>query len=129
MATHEQVRKAERKAFQPIAADVDEVAERVAKHKGIPSLVAPDQERNVIGADRVSAVSAEVPRSKSETQVRFTCPDYLVDELCRAALDSARWGGERVTVNYIVLEALKHRGYHLNDEDLVKDGRRAKKKR
>lgn len=125
MATVEQVRKAERKAFHPIAADVDEVAERMAKQKGIPSLVAADRESD----ESLHGQASDVRPAKSETQVRFTCPGYLADELCRAALETSRWGGDRVTVNYIVLEALKHRGYHINDEDLVKDGRRAKKRR
>lgn len=124
---HEQMRKTERKAFHPIAADVDEVAERMAKQKGIPSLVAAERESDV--SHGTQAYAPAVVSAKSETQVRFTCPGYLADELCRAALDTSRWGGDRVTVNYIVLEALQHRGYHINDEDLVKDGRRAKKKR
>lgn len=128
MATREQA-KTERKAFHPIAADVDEVAERVAKHKGIPSLVAPERIRETAVSEPITTSSPGAPPAKSETQVRVSCPDYLMDELCRAALDTQRWGGERVTVNYLVLEALRYRGYHVEEDDLVKDGRRLKKKR
>src|SRR3954466_8416560 len=55
------------------------------------------------------------------TSVRFDCPDYLDKEL---SIKAAEQG---VTKTYLILQALGHAGYRLDEVDLVKDRRRLRK--
>ena len=55
------------------------------------------------------------------TSVRFDCPDYLDKEL------SVKAAEQGVTKTYLILQALGHAGYRLDEADLVKDRRRLRR--
>ncbi len=55
------------------------------------------------------------------TSVRFDCPDYLDREL---AVKAAEQG---VTKTFLILRALGQGGYRLDEADLVKDRRKARR--
>jgi len=55
------------------------------------------------------------------TSVRFDCPNYLDREL------SVKAAEQEVTKTFLILQALGQGGYRLDEADLVKDRRKAKK--
>jgi len=55
------------------------------------------------------------------TSVRFDCPNYLDREL------SVKAAEQGVTKTFLILQALGQGGYRLDEADLVKDRRKAKK--
>jgi hypothetical protein len=61
------------------------------------------------------------PPTAPLVSVRFDAPDYLDKEL---AVKAAEQG---VTKTYLILQALQHHGYRLDEADLVKDRRRARR--
>jgi hypothetical protein len=61
--------------------------------------------------------------SPGYTQIRIRCPNYLSDQLVLEQ-QRARQEGQRVTLNYLILCALKKAGYRIDENDLVEDGRR-----
>ncbi len=110
-----------RRQFHPLSADLDDATETLAKLKGIPSLVAP-----VTGNTEVDSDAAPVQRTARDEDggayMKNWCPDYLHDELSITSIK------RKVTINYLILEALRHSGYTIADKDMVQDGRRRPRK-
>ncbi len=74
------------------------------------------------------AEAQQVPETSQEansgfTQIRIRCPNYLSDQLVLEQ-QRIRREGQRVTLNYLILCALKKAGYRIEEKDLVEDGRR-----
>lgn len=101
--------------IKPIDFDLAKRAvEEFVVERNVPSQVYPKSvEREGEGAAPV------IPRAPSR---KFTVdlPDYVIDAIAARALQAR----PRQTGRYVILEALKAIGIHVEDADLVKDGRR-----
>lgn len=78
-------------------------------------------ERNsrILGGEWGAQTSLDVPRQKTPTaSLRIEVPEYLDREL---ALNAAE---QRVTKQYLVVDALRRAGYHVDEADLVTDRRK-----
>jgi hypothetical protein len=140
-----------RKPFLSITPDVDDDAiARLARTKGVPELtssrdagprrqiVVPETSANDrvseakgregegalinhIAAERVTTPEAEAagptPRGRI-SYVKAGIPDYALIELKTRALT------EKVSLNHLLLAALKQAGIHIRDADMIEDGRR-----
>lgn len=71
-------------------------------------------------AAKSSSTSAQRPSGASYVKVK--CPDYLLDQLYAQARK------ERVTLNHMILTALREKGFRVEDVDMVEDGRRLRGK-
>jgi len=126
-----------RKEFLSIEADLDDAADELARRKGIPTLQLPEslsglaQPIDAGGAAPSARQEAIMPRQQGRvaaspekvppteySHVKCRCPDYLVDQLY---LEARR---KRVTVNHLILSALKAQGFFIRDDDMIPDGRR-----
>jgi hypothetical protein len=126
-----------RRAFMSIEADLDDAADEVARRKGIPTLQLPESltglARSTPVPDRALSAPPEyvTPRAAGRgvlppenapqadySYVKCRCPGYLLDELY---MEARR---KRVTVNHLILSALKAQGYFIHDKDMIPDGRR-----
>ena len=133
---------ADKKHFRPLDEELDDVAERVAAAKNIPTLTPPTRGRADVPstptsrpAAPVRSASAALPkpgprearpepeRGRGVTQIRIRCPDHLSDQLVFEQ-QRLRRTGQRVTLNYLILSALRKAGYRVEEADLVEDGRR-----
>ena len=123
-----------KKPFLSIAADIDDSAiERMALAKGVPQLsqtvanrsqamaAMSEPSRAGQGAQIVPAAEPEVetptPRARI-SYVKAGIPDYALLELKTRAMH------EKVSLNHIILSALKTAGFDIHDRDLIEDGRR-----
>ncbi len=140
-----------RKPFFAITPDIDDVAlEEIARAKGVPSLTRAEQPasepvpahtteppksdpvgqgREVLPesvlrepADAVelpphAAVHGPTPRERI-SYVKAGIPDYALLEL------KTRAAQQKVSLNHIILSALKAAGITIREADLVEDGRR-----
>jgi hypothetical protein len=135
--------KSERKPFFSIGDEVDRAAEDLARKKGIPTLTpptgidaasahivpGPSNDKPVRSGPLPSASSAPAEplaaaaaRPARASYVKVKCPDYLLDQLY------ARTRKERVTLNHVILRALREKGFRVDDADMVEDGRRLRGK-
>lgn len=131
--------KSERKPFFSIGEEVDRAAEDLARKKGIPTLTPPTGSEAapahiVPGASNdkpvrtapmppgasapAEAVAVSVAPPARASYVKVKCPDYLLDQLY------AQTRKERVTLNHVILSALREKGFRVDDADMVEDGRR-----
>lgn len=93
-------------AFRTIAAPLDATDEQLAtinRNMGVPTLVSK-QEPALKPTDDTKALNMLVPR-------------YLHREIKRRAFE-----GE-TSEKYVVMKALQDAGFHIDDADLVRDGR------
>jgi hypothetical protein len=134
-----------KKPFKPLAEDLDDLAERVAASKNIPTLTpparAPEEGRGGAQARaqplRTPIVQTQartispptapgrpkpVP-SSAITEIRLRCPHHICDQLAYEQ-QRLRQEGHRVTLSYIILSALQKAGYHVEEGYLIEDGRR-----
>jgi hypothetical protein len=136
--------KPERKPFFSIAEEIDTVAEQVARRKGIPTLTPPsaidtpaahivpgpsndkpaapatvthESRAAVLPAAREAPVPSAL-RPARASYVKVKCPDYLLDQLYEQTRK------ERITLNHLILTALRAQGFRVDDADMVEDGRR-----
>jgi hypothetical protein len=82
-----------------------------------------------LGTEWGASTSMQSPQSPtaaaeraSVASLRIEVPTYLDDELTQRA------AAQRVTKQYLVLTALRHFGYHIDDVDIVTDKRKARRK-
>jgi hypothetical protein len=134
-----------KKPFKPLGEDLDDLAERVAASKNIPTLMpptpAPEEGRGLAGpraqplrAPLVQTQARTIFRpaapgrpkpvpSSAITEIRLRCPHHISDQLAYEQ-QRLRQEGHRVTLSYLILSALQKAGYHVEEADLVEDGRR-----
>lgn len=129
MAGVGQKRNDSRPSFHSIGDDIDALVDDVARRRGIPSLKVPDNPAAPVAPVSLpalqpiaapSAMAAE--DSSTGRHVKVWCPDYLLDELFLKARE------RRVTLNFLVVEALSKSGYRVEPADLIPDGRRLRGK-
>ena len=101
-------------AFQPVEIDeIDAKLNETARSRGIPTLSFPDP--TPTDEEQKPKVSAAKPRRKTlSTEI----PDQLWVAL------KVRAAHEMVSVRHIVLSALKQRGFDIDEDELIEDGRR-----
>jgi plasmid stability protein len=121
--------KAHRAPFLPVTSDIgDDQLERLAKEKGVGSLVKPTANTNGAGegapmppdptvVDDEAPTSAATPRSRMKT-VNLELPDYVWTDL------KIRAAHKQTSVRHIVMTALQGEGVTIHDADMVEDGRR-----
>lgn len=140
--------KSERKAFLSIGDEIDNAAEQVARRKGIPTLTPPsapetpkahivpgpsndksapsamviDDARRAGVTPARDAQMPSAPRPARASYVKVKCPDYLLDQLY------GHIRKERVTLNHLILSALREKGFHVEEADMIEDGRRLRGK-
>jgi len=85
----------------------------LAVEQGLPSLTPPPK------SDDAAAPAALVAQEPPEP-LKMTIPAYLSRDL------AVRAAQRRVTKKYLVMEALRQAGYHIEDADMDEDGRRAR---
>ena len=121
-----------KRALPPIDAELDEQRKRIDLKAIQPKADADDAtiEENSrrlgnewgasTGLQRVPppAAAARAPVAS----LRIEVPTYLDNELTQKA------AAHRVTKQYLVLTALRHAGYHIDDADLVADKRKARRR-
>lgn len=100
--------------FQPVEIDeIDAKLNETARSKGIPTLSFPDPAPT--DEQQKPEVSIARPRRKTlSTEI----PDQLWIAL------KVRAAQEMVSVRHIVLSALKQRGFDIDEDELIEDGRR-----
>ena len=114
----------ERKSFMPLTPDFDDRLERLADAKGVPKLVTPHDPGTGEGtgtkpATVASEASAEKPVTRAPSvRLNLEIPDYLLVEL------KIKAATEKSTARHLVLSALQHAGYRIDDADMAQDGRR-----
>lgn len=109
--------------FHALTADLDIATDKLAKLKGIPSLVTPEAAAQTSALlDRPTHDRADDVQDEGGGYLKIWCPGYVYSQLY------ARCGSRstRSTLQFVVMEALKKAGYHVLSEDLVPDRRRAK---
>lgn len=120
-----------KRALPPIDAELDEQRKRIDLKAIQPKADADDAtiEENSrklgnewgasTGLQRVPAPGAARAPVAS---LRIEVPTYLDNELTQKA------AAQRVTKQYLVLTALRHAGYRIDDADLVADKRKARRR-
>lgn len=95
--------------FRPIAPlDADDAAlERVNETLGVPTMVRPPS-KSILPPSRPVAAP-----SRRQKKVTFRGPEPVIDALKLDALT------QRTTIRNLILQALKHTGYAVTDEDLL----------
>jgi hypothetical protein len=123
------IMKAQRAPFLPVTSDIDDAQlERLAKDKGVGSLVKPMPNNSRAGegapmppdpstVEDEAPTSAATPRSRMKT-VNLELPDYVWTDL------KMRAAHKQTSVRHIVMTALKREGITIADIDMVEDGRR-----
>ncbi len=105
-----------------------------AKKRDIPALVFPRHAESTEGQGRVAAtvMSIAQPKAGRKAKVKHApttapvqrlaveLPAYLVKDVGDKAHDTG------VTIRFIVANALRKAGFHVAEEDLKEDGRRAR---
>jgi hypothetical protein len=134
-----------KKTFKPLGEDLDELADRVAAAKNIPTLTPParaaeegrgltDPPRRAPEPPRIrtavpkrssdpATAQPKSPPASSFTDIRLRFPNHIRDQLEAEQL-RLRQEGQRVTINYLFLSALRRAGYRVEQSDLIEDGRR-----
>ena len=74
-------------------------------------------ERWGVAAPAPTATPAPEPTARV-VSIRGYIPDYLDNEL------TMRAAKQRVTKTFLIMDALKHAGYHIDEADLIQDRRR-----
>ena len=128
------IAKTVRPAFQPVELDpIDAKLEAKAAEKGIPTLVATAAPKSMLASDPKSpepdtsktpvphrvngAVKQATPRKRMKG-LKVELPDY-------AWIAIKKQTAERmVSVRYFIMDALRAKGIHIDDADMVEDGRR-----
>jgi hypothetical protein len=123
--------KAQRAPFLPVTSDIDDAQlERLAKDKGVGSLVKPTANKNWAGegatmppdpstVEDEAPTSAATPRSRMKT-VNLELSDYVWTDL------KIRAAHKQTSVRHIVMTALQGDGVTIHDADMVEDGRRVR---
>lgn len=73
-------------------------------------------------AEEWGAVTTVSPAKGASASLRLEIPAYLDQELAERALRGI--GGQRVTKQFLVIQALKDVGFHVDPDDLVPDKRK-----
>jgi hypothetical protein len=73
-------------------------------------------------AEDWGAVTTVTPNKGPLASLRLEIPAYLDQELAERALRGVN--GQRVTKQYLVIQALKDAGFHVEPDDLVPDKRK-----
>jgi hypothetical protein len=84
-----------------------------------------DENSRLLGNEWGASTSlqrAQLPFRAPVASLRIEVPVYLDDALTREAAE------KRVTKQYLVLAALRHAGYRIDDADFVADKRKARRK-
>jgi hypothetical protein len=128
------IAKTVRPAFQPVELDpIDAKLEAKAAEKGIPTLVATAAPKSMLASDpkspepdtpktpvphRVNGAVKEATPRKRMKGLKVELPDY-------AWIAIKKQTAERmVSVRYFIMDALRAKGIHIDDADMVEDGRR-----
>jgi hypothetical protein len=124
--------KSTRPAFQAVELDpIDARLEAKAIEKGIPTLVTHKTEAHpvaetVVAAEPVAAPSSKTlrampkdatPRSRMRG-LKIELPDYVWVALKKKAAE------EMVSLRHVIMTALRDKGIHINEADMIEDGRR-----
>lgn len=132
--------KSERIPFQPIG-DIDDKLEQLARDKGVSTMVKPEKgeqgpkptkeispvapiETETTGSVAMPAVIAQpdseaTPRSRMKS-VNMELPDYLWTDL------KIRAARRQASVRHVIMNALLTAGFHIEESDMIEDGRRAR---
>ena len=125
--------KKTRPAFQPITIDpIDERLEARAAQRGVPTLVSPElgerstaarakpEPQPLAEAPIVTSPPAQpTPRLHGRRKaINLQVPDYVWRELKRISAD------RMTTVRHVIMTALRAQGVHINEVDMIEDGRR-----
>lgn len=73
-------------------------------------------------AEEWGAVTTVTPTKGAMASLRLEIPAYLDQELAEQALRGV--GGQRVTKQFLVIQALRDAGFHVAPSDLVPDKRK-----
>lgn len=73
-------------------------------------------------AEDWGAVTTVAPARGGVASLRLEIPAYLDQELAEKALRGV--SGQRVTKQFLVIQALKNAGFHVHPDDLVPDKRK-----
>ena len=124
-----------RPMFQSVELDpIDAKLEAKAAEKGIPTLVATAAPRSMLASDpkspeqgapkapvlqRTHADASEkaTPRKRMKG-LKVELPDYALIVLKKQTAE------RMVSVRYFIMDALRAKGIHIDDADMVEDGRR-----
>jgi len=87
-----------------------------ATSRGVPTLKKAQQ--NTDATTPPPQLVAPRPTRAPTEGVKAVLPDYLAQEL---RIESAK---RKVTNSFLIIEALKEKGYHVEDNDLCEDFRR-----
>jgi hypothetical protein len=129
------IAKTVRPAFQPVELDpIDAKLEARAAEKGIPTLVATSAPKAVLASDPKlpeldipktaaprranGAVSKEATPRERMRGIRVDLPDYAWVALKK------RTAEDMVSLRFFIMDALRAKGIHIDDADMVEDGRR-----
>jgi hypothetical protein len=123
--------KSVRPAFQAVELDpIDARLDAKAIEMGIPTLISPKPEVHVV--QEVTHAPADAPApSKPSTSLpqnatprsrmksaKIELPDYLWVELKKKAAE------DMTSLRYLIMTALREKGFHISDADMIEDGRR-----
>jgi len=111
--------------IKPIDFDVAKRAvDEFALERNVPSQVYPHSQFANQPSPRTADASApsEVPKPPPVSEQKFTVelPEYVIDEIHSHIAASK----PRKTRRYLILEALRGLGIHVQDEDMILDRRR-----
>lgn len=112
----EQRKRIDLKAIQPKADADDATIEENSRRLGNEWGASTGLQRVLPPASALAAARAPV------ASLRIEVPTYLDNELTQKA------AAQRVTKQYLVLTALRHAGYRIDDADLVADKRKARRR-
>jgi hypothetical protein len=99
---------------------------KALRPKGDADDAAIEENSRLLGTEWGASTSLQhaqppVPATRAPVaSLRIEVPTYLDNELTQKA------AAQRVTKQYLVLTALRHAGYHIDDADLVTDKRKAR---
>jgi hypothetical protein len=123
--------KPNRPAFQAVKLDpIDARLEARAVQRGIPAMVTPKAEVQLLPVPSAPA-GTEAPASPKPTApanqatprsrmigVKVELPDYVWISLKKKAAE------DMVPLRQVIMTALRDKGIHINDADMIEDGRR-----
>jgi hypothetical protein len=121
-----------RPAFQSVELDpIDARLEAKAADKGIPTLVTPKPETSpqeepaappetpVFAPRKATRVVSRQATPRSHMKgLKIELPDYVWIALKKRAAE------EMVSLRHLIMTALRNQGIHINDADMIEDGRR-----
>lgn len=119
--------KPERKPFQPLGTDdMDSKIENLAREKGVGALVKPakgEQGSSALPLPPMdpAPVAEHAPQGRRKA-LNIDLPDYVWTEL------KIRAAHRQTSVRHVVMTALLAEGFHIEEADMIEDGRRLRGK-